>query len=135
MKRSILAMVAGLAAWILAASVLNRALRIALEGYAAAEPNMAFTPTMLVARLIIGALASLAAGAVARSIAPASQRIAWILGAMLLAAFIPEHVMLWKAFPLWYHLTFLVTLLPLVVLGAQFTQRRRPGAAAAESRQ
>ena len=118
MKRSILAVVAGLAAWVLVASLLNRGLRITLAGYAAAEPRMTFTLAMMAARLMIGALASLAAGAVAGAIAPSGSRAAWVLGAILLAAFLPEHVWLWRVFPLWYHLMFLVTLLPLVVLGA-----------------
>ena len=44
MARSILPFVAGLVAWVLVASVLNRGLRLAFGGYAAAEPQMAFTP-------------------------------------------------------------------------------------------
>jgi hypothetical protein len=124
MKRSILAVVAGLAAWVLAASLLNRGLRIALEGYATAEPHMRFTLAMLTARLTVGALASLAAGAVAGAIAPRGSRAAWVLGAILLAVFLPGHVWLWRVFPLWYHLTFLLTLLPLVVLGAHAFRSR-----------
>lgn len=124
MKRSILAVIAGLAVWILVASVLNRALRLLLAGYAAAEPNMAFTLPMMAGRLTLAVLASLAAGAVAGAIAPSSRRMPWVLGAILLAAFLPEHVMIWQVFPVWYHLTFLVTLVPLIVLGAQITQAR-----------
>lgn len=124
MKRSILAVIAGLVVWILVASVLNRGLRLLLAGYAAAEPNMAFTLPMMAGRLTLAVLASLAAGAVAGAVAPSSKRMPWVLGAILLAAFLPEHVMIWQVFPVWYHLTFLVTLVPLIVLGAQFTQAR-----------
>ena len=52
MKRSILAFVAAFVAWLLVVTVLNRGLRIGLEGYAAAEPQMSFTLTMMVARLV-----------------------------------------------------------------------------------
>jgi hypothetical protein len=125
MKRSILAVIAGLATWIVAASVVNRGLRMLLAGYAAAEPKMTFTLSMMAARLTMAVIASLAAGAVAGAVAPSSRRAPWVLGAILLAAFLPEHVMIWHLFPVWYHLTFLVTLVPLIVLGAQLTQARR----------
>lgn len=124
MKRSILAFIAGLAAWVLVASLLNRGLRLALRGYAAAEPELTFTHGMMAARLVLGALASLAAGAATRAVAPSSRRAAWVLGAVLLAAFIPIHVRLWANFPVWYHLVFLGTLVPLVALGATLIRNR-----------
>jgi hypothetical protein len=46
------------------------------------------------------------------------------LGAVLLAAFIPVHIQLWAKFPVWYHLVFLGTLVPLVALGGTFTRNR-----------
>jgi hypothetical protein len=124
MRRSILAFIVGLAVWVLVASVLNRGLRLALEGYAAAEPQMAFTHAMMAARLALGALASLAAGAATGAVAPRSRGVLWVLGAVLLGAFMPVHVRLWAKFPVWYHLVFLGTLVPLVVLGAMLTRSR-----------
>ena len=124
MKRSILAFIAGLAAWVLVASLLNRGLRLALGGYAAAEPEMTFTHGMMAARLVLGALASLSAGAATRAVAPSSRRVVWALGAVLLAAFIPIHNQLWAKFPVWYHLVFLGTLVPLVALGGTFNLNR-----------
>jgi hypothetical protein len=122
MKRAILAFLAGLVTWLLVVSVLDRGLRSALAGYAVAEPKMTFTLGMMAARLTIAAVSSVIAGAVAGWISP--RRVAWVMGAVLLALFIPEHVRLWNAFPLWYHLTFLVTLVPLVVLGSWLTRTR-----------
>jgi hypothetical protein len=63
MKRSIFATLAGLAVWVLVASLLNRGLRLGFPGYALAEPTMTFTLGMKIVPLILGALASLAAGA------------------------------------------------------------------------
>ena len=126
MARSILAFIVGLVVWVLVASVLNRGLRLALGGYAAAEPQMAFTHGMMAARLALGAAASLAAGAVTKVVAPSNARVVWVLGVFLLAAFIPVHVRLWTKFPVWYHLVFLGTLVPLVVLGATFVRKRSP---------
>ena len=123
MKRSILAVGAGLAVWMVVATLLNFVLRAGLAGYALAEPALTFTLGMKVARLILGALASLAAGAAAGLIAP-SKTPRWVLGAIILALFIPVHIQLWAKFPVWYHLVFLGSLLPLVALGAALTRSR-----------
>ena len=124
MKRSVLAVIVGLVIWVVVVSLLNRGLRIGLTGYAAAEPTMTFTFGMKMARLIIGALSSLAAGAVAVTMARAKTTVPWVLGGIMLVAFIPEHIRLWNRFPVWYHLVFLVTLVPLVALGGALTHRR-----------
>jgi hypothetical protein len=124
MKRAILAFLAGFVAWVLVVSVLDRGLRLALVGYAAAEPKLTFTLGMMAARLTIGALTSIVAGAVIGWIARSSTAVSCVLGTVLLVIFIPEHVRLWNGFPIWYHLTFLVTLVPLVVLGSWLTRTR-----------
>jgi hypothetical protein len=118
-KRSVLATAAGLAVWILVVSLLNRGLRLGLAGYTAAEPTMSFTLTMMAARLTIAALASLIGGAALGWIAPRARAAPLVLGAILVAVFVPVHVQLWSRFPPWYHLTFLLSLLPLVALGAR----------------
>jgi hypothetical protein len=118
MKRPILAFAVGLVLWVVVISLLNRGLRTFVTGYAAAEPTFSFTLGMLVLRLAIAALTSLIAGAAAAWIGPAGRRLPVLLGATLLVAFIPVHARLWSVFPLWYHLVFLGTLIPLVMLGA-----------------
>ena len=128
MKRSIFAFVAGLLLWVLVVSLLNRGLRAGLPSYALAEPTMTFTLGMKVARLIFGALASLAAGAATGRIAPSRAGLPWVLGGVILAAFIPIHVQVWAKFPVWYHLVFLGTLVPLVALGAALTRSRNRSA-------
>jgi hypothetical protein len=114
--RALLAFVAGLIAWVLVATILNRLLRGLLPGYTAAEPAMAFTTGMLSARLAIAFITSVAAGALSAALAPRSAWVPWALGVFLLAVFVPEHVKLWHVFPAWYHLAFLLTLAPLVAL-------------------
>ena len=133
MKRPILAFAAGLVVWVVVISVLNRGLRVCVADYAAAELTFSFTLGMLLARLAIAALASLLAGGVAGWLAPASARVPVLLGAILLLAFLPTHVRLWRLFPFWYHLVFLVTLIPLVVLGAQLARAGGGRGAAAGS--
>lgn len=130
MKRSVLALLVGLALWVVVVSLLNRGLRVGFTGYRAAEPTMTFTLGMKAARLMIGAVASLAAGAATGMMARSKTGLPWVLGAILLLAFIPVHIGLWTKFPLWYHLSFLGTLVPLVALGARLTRGRARNAPA-----
>jgi hypothetical protein len=118
MRRIIAGIIAGLVAWVLIVTVLNFGLRLWLPGYVQAEPTMVFTLGMKIARLSIAVVTSLAAGALVRAIVPASRLAPWIVGLIMLALFVPTHIHLWNRFPIWYHLTFLLTLAPLVVLGA-----------------
>lgn len=85
---------------------------------------MLFTLGMKVARLSIAALTSIIAGTLVRAITP-SQLAPWVVGLVLLALFVPDHIHIWNSFPIWYHLTFLITLAPLVVLGAWLAQRTK----------
>jgi len=123
MKRSILAVVAGAVLWLVVVSLLDRVLRLGIPGYTEAEPTFAFTLGMMLARLGIAALSSLAAGAAAALIARSARRAPWITGALFLAMFVPEHVKLWQVLPVWYHLTFLLTLVPLFGAGGWLAQR------------
>lgn len=119
MKRAVIAFIAGLFTWLIVISLINRMLRLTLTGYAAAEPLLIFTLGMMAARLTMAAVTSLIAGAVVGLIAPTNKRVPWVLGALLLIVFIPIHVQRWDAFPIWYHLTFLIPLAPLTVIGAR----------------
>jgi hypothetical protein len=124
MVRKVIAFVVALITWVLVASLLNRLLRIGLAGYVAAEPAMTFTLTMLWARLALAALASLSAGCVLARLAPDGSRLPMIFGALVLAMFLPVHYNLWNKFPVWYHLLFLLTIVPLVMAGARIGARK-----------
>jgi hypothetical protein len=80
---------------------------------------MTFTLPMLITRLSIGAVATLSAGLVTALIARRSIPSALTTGAVLLLGFVPQHIHSWAKFPAWYHLTFLLSLLPLTYLGGR----------------
>ena len=121
MWRTIGSIVAGLVAWAVVVTILNFGLRAVIPGYHAAEATLDFTMAMKIGRLAEAALTSLAAGAVVGFIT-AKRWAPWAVGLIVLAMFLPVHVKLWHTFPLWYHLSFLVPLVPLVVLGAMLTR-------------
>ena len=117
MWRTVGSIVAGLVTWAVVVTILNFGLRVAIPGYPAAETTLQFTMAMKIGRLTEAALTSIVAGAVVRLISPA-RWAPWTVGLIILAMFLPVHVKLWHAFPVWYHLSFLVPLAPLVAFGA-----------------
>jgi len=117
--KALLAVVAGLVVWIAVVTVAGLIMRSSWPAYARVADAMTFTLPMMFARLSIGALATLAAGWVTAAIAPRPMLVRLMPGLILLAAFIPQHIALWNIFPVWYHLTFLLSLVPLTYLGGR----------------
>ena len=125
MARDILGIISGLAVWMVIAGVAGLTMRSAWPEYASVADAMTFTLPMMFARLAIGALATLGAGWVAAAIARRSMLASVTAGLLLVVVFVPQHIMLWDKFPVWYHLTFLVSLVPLACLGGQISASRQ----------
>ncbi len=114
----------GFAAWVMVAGFGFLLLRTSWPSYAVAEPTKSYTLVMLISRLMVGVVCTLAAGAVAALVAKGS-RAGLFLGIILLLISAPVHlpiatgfhVSVWADYPAWYHLTFLLPLTPLTVLG------------------
>ena len=119
MMKTILGICAGLLAWVLLVTVCGVILRAAWPEYRAVADSMAFTLPMLVARLAISAVTLLGAARVTALVAARATTATLLLGTVLLVTFVPIHINLWDRFPVWYHLTFLLTLVPLSVLGGR----------------
>ena len=133
MWRTVGSIVAGLVAWAVVVTLINFGLRATIPGYHAAEATLDFTLPMKIARLVMAAVTSIAAGAVVSRIEPSKKWAPWVVGVIILAMFLPVHVQLWSKFPVWYHLSFLVPLAPLVTLGASLGRNRAPRVAATAS--
>jgi hypothetical protein len=125
MAKRILGVVAGLAAWVIVVIVAGTIMRLSWPAYASVADAMTFTLPMMVARLSIGALATLATGMATAAI-DRSVLVRVIPGVLLLIVFVPVHAMLWDKFPVWYHLIFLVSLVPLSYLGGTIGHIGRP---------
>src|SRR5262249_10455452 len=104
--------------WFFIATVVNLALRAWWPHYHEAEIAFNFTFAMKLARLVLGAISSLGAGFAAAWIGKDRMKSAIFTGIALLCLFIPGHYRIWDKFPVWYHLTFLVSLVPVTLLGA-----------------
>src|SRR5262245_7805713 len=125
MARKILGVVAELAVWMIVVTVAGAIMRVSWPAYASVADSMTFTLPMLFARLSIGVVATLATGLAAAVIAPQSTIARLMPGVVLLVGFIPVHIMLWDKFPIWYHLTFLLSLVPLTYAGGTIAGGRR----------
>ena len=124
MKRSILACLAGLLTWIVVVTLINRVLRLSLPNYSPAERTLQFTLGMKWARLVMAVVTSVVAGAATGWISRSSRWAPLIVGSMVLAMFVPLHIVIWSKFPVWYHLTFLLTIIPAVLVGALLPPHR-----------
>lgn len=104
----------GFVGWIALGAVGFFLLRTGWDAYAAAEPDKAYTFGMLLSRLAIGAVCSIAAGSLATIIAKGNRRAAWWLGGFLLLISMPIHfVSVWTDYPAWYHFAYLLPLMPI----------------------
>jgi hypothetical protein len=117
MIKATIGVIVGFLIWFAVATLGNLLVRVLMPGYIAAEAAMAFTLPMLLARLAVGAVASIAAGFACAHIAGRSRKPAYILALIMVVFFLPVHYALLARFPLWYHLAFLGTLAPLVIAG------------------
>jgi hypothetical protein len=138
-RRSALRFVAGLAlGWATSWTILTGGfsfLRVVWPDYALAEPEKAYTLTMLFVRLVIFS-AMIATTAAVATLVAADRRVAWIAGGIILALSFPPHLCpgyVWDDYPAWYHLVYLFSILPIAVYGGRWVQRVFPGAFLAES--
>jgi hypothetical protein len=126
MLRILAGAVVGAVVWFVVVSILNYGLRFGWHDYAAVEKAMAFTLPMMVARLTESGIASIAGGMAAATIGRDRMRPSLAAGILLFIPFAYWHyVVLWAKFPLWYHLTFLSSLVVLSVVGGHLVRVRR----------
>lgn len=124
MIRSIGALLAGALAWKAVATLATLLGRVIWPAYAAVEVQRVFTLDMLMIRLAVGAVATLAFGAVAAWVARGEQKAISLIIAAWLAYSVIDHVTVWSDFPVWYHLAYLAYVVPLAWLGSRLTTRR-----------
>ena len=106
-------------AWIALCTIMISPVRLLWLDYAAAEPVRNFTLAMLVMRLSISTIASLA-GALLAGFTVRENRVTPLAGGLLmLAMFVPVHLGIWAEYPVWYHVTYLISLPVLAWIGGR----------------
>jgi len=127
MLRTVLSVIAGMAAWLVLVTIADRVMRAQWPEYQAVWSAMAFTLPMMIARLAESTAALIIASWAAARIAPASRLAPWAFGLVMLAIFAPYHLIyIWAKFPPWYHAYFLGSLLLIPPAVGMLTRRTAP---------
>lgn len=132
MVRTVLGVIAGIVAWLVIVTLIDRPMRTFWPDYAANFTAMTFALPMMLARLTESTIALVLAALIAIRVAPASRYVAWVFGIVMLLIFAPYHLlMIWNKFPAWYHAYFLASLIaiPLIVTAVMRQTAAQPGAA------
>lgn len=131
MGRLIVGTFAGVVAWLLVVAALGIVVGFAWPQMAAIRDMTLLTFPMLVTRLSISAIGSIAGGVLAANIGRDAVKAPLGAGVLLLIVFVPYHLTIWNNFPVWYHLTFFLSLPVMSLFGGWLTgQSRRVTAAA-----
>lgn len=91
--------------------------------YAFAAPTRAYTFDMLLTRLLVGALGTIAGGAVAAKVASRDQQASLWFGVTLLLLSVIHHYFIWDQYPVWYHFSWFACIVPSAILGGRLFGR------------
>ena len=119
MLRIIIGVVVGFIVWSILWVGFDAVLRAVWISYDESVKAMTFSSTMLVIPLILSAIVSIISGFVAALISRENSKSSLILGILLLIVGIFVQMSVWDKIPLWYHLTFLILLIPMTILGGK----------------
>jgi hypothetical protein len=130
MVRSVLGVITGFIAWLIAWVGSEKILSaIWPEGFGAHQRAFEeavknggqFTAdtTMLLTHIVLGSIVSVMSGSVAALIAGENTRAPLVLGFLLLAVGLLKLVMSWPYVPIWYHVIFTAILLPMAIMGGK----------------
>ena len=123
MIRAIGAMIAGAVAWESVVLLATFAGRLIWPAYASVEKHREFALDMLLSRLAVGAIATLAFGAIVMWVARGDRRTVHAIIALGLLFSVVDHYTVWDQFPIWYHLVYLAYIVPVAMLGARLVRR------------
>lgn len=131
MGRIILGVIVGFIAWSILWVGGDEALaKLSPDWYAAHRPDVEeainqvtrqnpiqISFSVLIFNLVRSMITSLLSGYMAAFVANENRRTTMILGVLLLIVGIGVQVMAWSLFPVWYHLAFLLFLIPVTIAG------------------
>ena len=116
------AVIAGAVSWEVVVMLATLVGRLIWPAYAVVETQRIFTLDMLLSRLAVGALATLAFGAVVAWVARGDKQMVRAIIALWLTYSVVDHYVVWDQFPVWYHVTYLGYIVPIALLGARLAR-------------
>jgi len=124
MVRTVLGVIAGVVAWLVVVTVIDRTMRYFWPDYAAVFAAMTFTLPMMIARLAESTVALIIASLVTVRVVPASRVAPWAFAILMFVPFAYFHSTIWDKFPIWYHAFFLGSLIVVPVLVGNLRSRK-----------
>lgn len=107
-------------------------LRAGWPAYAVAEPDRAYSLAMLLVRLVLFST-MIGAVSVTGTLVARDERFSWLGGALILAISIPPHLYpgyVWEFYPAWYHIVYLLSIIPIALIAGRLAGRHIPPARA-----
>ncbi|MFN8342955.1 MAG: hypothetical protein U0V64_14935 [Cyclobacteriaceae bacterium] len=111
--------VAGLIAYAISGKLGLYLLQLCWSAYETHSADRSYTLSMLLARLFVGTLAAIAAGVAATKFARDKGRTALLVGLLAFSGGAYVHFLTdtWTAYPIWYHLAYVLPIIPVTGLG------------------
>ena len=119
MLKIILGVIAGFIVWSVLWVAGDAVLRTVWTSYDESVKTMNLSFSMLIMPLILSVIVSIISGYIAALIARENTKSPLILGIILLIVGVLVQMSVWEQIPLWYHLTFLILLVPMTILGGK----------------
>jgi predicted transporter len=119
MLRIFLGVTVGFVVWSILWVGVDAILRAVWTSYDESVKAMTFSSSMLIVPLVLSAVVSIISGFAAALISRENSKSSLILGILLLIVGIFVQMSVWDKIPLWYHLTFLILLIPMTILGGK----------------
>ncbi len=119
MLRIFLGVTVGFVVWSILWVGVDTILRAVWTSYDESVKAMTFSSSMLIVPLVLSAVVSIISGFAAALISRENSKSSLILGILLLIVGIFVQMSVWDKIPLWYHLTFLILLIPMTILGGK----------------
>lgn len=79
-------------------------------------------PTILLIHIVRASIISIMSGFIAAMVAGENRKTPLALGVVLLLVGVAVEAMAWNYLPIWYHLIFLVLIIPMTLLGGRMKQ-------------
>ncbi len=129
MLRNVFAVFAGMAAWIVIMQGATAAFMAAMPGSFTAD-GYTESAGILLSFLVLSVLSSILAGYATAAVARGAMKPVWVLAAIQLALGIFFQTASWEHMPVWYHVPFLLLLVPGNAMGGWIRASRREPAVA-----
>lgn len=124
MMKIVLGLVSGFILWSVIFVGGEALLRMVSPALVAPQDAVYFDSTgILLGYLLRSIIASIAAGWLAAAVARDGKSTPLILGIVFLIVGLIVQISAWSVLPIWYHLVFLILLIPMTVLGGKLYNR------------